>query len=413
MYTLLVADDEESMYTGLTTMVDWAGLRLQLVGAYRSGQEVLQALQQRNVDVILTDIRMPGVTGIDIAHYVWEAGLTTRVILLSGYKDFEYAQQAMQYGVRHYLTKPFLMDSLRSVVRDVLADLDDLSQRRTMYHHVVEKYQSIEAFMAQQLFRDAAGGALQREAAYARRVALLELSEACVRRRCLLYELCMAADCAPEDAAEPLRLAAAALGGAECYPVGRTGKGLAAVVVENPPPALDADAMAAALGAAVAELAPVSSVRLMAGYTNLRELASAAPLAGATAPQQRPPTGMGGDDDCRHEVISEALQLIGSGYAENLSLSRVAAQVHLNPVYLSRLFHEQTGRTFSEHLIQVRMQAAARLLESSHQPIYEVCSRVGYTDVKHFYKVFKAATGFTPSEYRERMGSAAAPGRRP
>lgn len=123
MYRLLIADDEESMLSGLTTQVDWTSMNLQPVAVLRNGQDAIAYLRAHSVDVALCDIIMPGATGLDIARFVQEHSLPTCVILLSGYKEFEYAQQAMRYGVQHYLTKPFLMSTLRNAMQDAVERL--------------------------------------------------------------------------------------------------------------------------------------------------------------------------------------------------------------------------------------------------------------------------------------------------
>ncbi|MDR1440056.1 MAG: response regulator [Clostridiales bacterium] len=123
MYTILVADDEASMLEGLSSNMNWADLSLEPVAFLRDGLAVMDFLDSRPVDIILTDIRMPHASGIDVAEYVHSRNLPSRIILLSGYREFDDAQKAMNFGVRRYLTKPFLLSALRDTLREIVAEL--------------------------------------------------------------------------------------------------------------------------------------------------------------------------------------------------------------------------------------------------------------------------------------------------
>jgi two-component system response regulator YesN len=86
-----------------------------------------------------------------------------------------------------------------------------------------------------------------------------------------------------------------------------------------------------------------------------------------------------------------------------VSLQKIAEYVHLAPGYLSRLFKERTGDTVSSFIARCRVERAAELLEGRNMRVYEVCAAVGYSDLKHFYSIFKKHFGCTPNEYRKRL----------
>ena len=102
----------------------------------------------------------------------------------------------------------------------------------------------------------------------------------------------------------------------------------------------------------------------------------------------------------RLTLIERAKRYIQSHYSEDILLSHVAGYVNLSPVYFSRLFKEQTGDNFSDYLIGCRIERARQLLRDTDRKVYEICEDVGYSDLKHFYGVFKRHAGCTPSEYR-------------
>ncbi|SFJ78893.1 two-component system, response regulator YesN [Paenibacillus sp. UNC496MF] len=106
------------------------------------------------------------------------------------------------------------------------------------------------------------------------------------------------------------------------------------------------------------------------------------------------------------QIIQAAERFIRDRYAEGLTLQHVAEEVHVTPVWMSKLFKKETGKTFLEYLTDLRMERAKRMLESVQFKVYEVSSQVGYKDPVHFAKLFKKQTGHTPKEYRRLQGIA-------
>ncbi len=100
--------------------------------------------------------------------------------------------------------------------------------------------------------------------------------------------------------------------------------------------------------------------------------------------------------------VADVIAYIHAHYAEDITLSDVADGVYLNAAYLSRLFKRETGKTFSDYLTDVRIDAAAHLIETSNLFIYEIAQRSGYRNLKYFYKVFKKVKGYSPNEQRRK-----------
>ena len=112
METLLIADDEKNIRDGLKCILDWESLGFTLCGEAANGEEALSDILKNTPSLVLLDIRMPKLTGIDIIRIAREQGYKGKFIILSGYSDFSYAQAAIRYGVEYYLTKPIDEDEL-------------------------------------------------------------------------------------------------------------------------------------------------------------------------------------------------------------------------------------------------------------------------------------------------------------
>lgn len=107
MYSLVIAEDELATRRGLVNMIKWDELGFQVDGVFSDGKDVIEYLSNHNPDVILTDIQMCQVTGVEVARFVAEQNLPVQVVFLTAYREFTFAQFAVEYHVAHYLLKPF------------------------------------------------------------------------------------------------------------------------------------------------------------------------------------------------------------------------------------------------------------------------------------------------------------------
>ncbi|MDD6872973.1 MAG: helix-turn-helix domain-containing protein, partial [Clostridiales bacterium] len=99
---------------------------------------------------------------------------------------------------------------------------------------------------------------------------------------------------------------------------------------------------------------------------------------------------------------SQAESYIRSHFAENITLNDVAAKLYVNPVYLSRIFREKTGATFTEALTQTRLNEIIRRLQDTDNSVSEIATACGYSNIKYFYRQFKRYTGMSPGDWRIR-----------
>jgi len=108
---IVIADDEEFIRMGLASM-PWSEMEIEVSGSARNGMEVLELLKEKDADILLTDIRMPGMTGIELSRRVLEVQPDIKIILLTGYGEFEYAQDAIKLGIFDYILKPSTPDGI-------------------------------------------------------------------------------------------------------------------------------------------------------------------------------------------------------------------------------------------------------------------------------------------------------------
>ncbi|MCM8710316.1 response regulator [Clostridium sp. SYSU_GA19001] len=112
----VIADDEIKVCKLIKKLLDWEKLGIKLIGEVDNGLQALDLIINEKPEIVITDIRMPGLDGLELIKRVREAGLKTSFVIISGHKQFEYAQSAVKYGVEDYLLKPINREELHSIV---------------------------------------------------------------------------------------------------------------------------------------------------------------------------------------------------------------------------------------------------------------------------------------------------------
>lgn len=107
-------------------------------------------------------------------------------------------------------------------------------------------------------------------------------------------------------------------------------------------------------------------------------------------------------DSGKPELIGRVLQLIHAGLGQGVSLTEIAAKVHMNPSYLSQYFKQHTGTNFIDYVVTQRMEEAKRLVGCTSLRVSEIAERLGYGDTAYFSNAFKKAAGCSPLDYRKR-----------
>ena len=173
MYSLIIVEDELIARERLTHMVKWETFGFHVDAAFSDGREVLDYLKYNTPDVILTDIKMTHTSGLDVAKYVSEHSMATKVVFLSGYEEFEYAKRAIEYHVSDYLSKPISLPRLKEVFGRIFDQLKRQEQQEHLTQDRISHYQQLVNYEKQQFVTDLYYGAITNPDQIQKRIALL------------------------------------------------------------------------------------------------------------------------------------------------------------------------------------------------------------------------------------------------
>lgn len=131
LYRILLVDDEEEVRKGIIRKMEWEKLGFEVVGDAENGEEALEKVEQLQPNVVITDIRMPYMDGLALTKRIREKYPSIRILIFSGYDDFEYAQQAIKLHVTEYILKPVNVEELSEILTKVRENLEEeIKQRR-------------------------------------------------------------------------------------------------------------------------------------------------------------------------------------------------------------------------------------------------------------------------------------------
>lgn len=127
MWKVMIADDETYMLEALEKLIGWESMDCSLIFKAQNGKQLIERMKLEVPDIVITDIKMPLVSGIEVAKYVYENKLNTKVIILSAHADFEYAREAIQYEVCGYIVKTSAIESLPEMLHKAIKKLEETS----------------------------------------------------------------------------------------------------------------------------------------------------------------------------------------------------------------------------------------------------------------------------------------------
>lgn len=376
---VFLVEDEIIMREGIRNNINWEEEGFEFVGEASDGELAYPLIQETKPDILITDIRMPFMDGLELSRLVKKEMPDIKIIILSGYEEFEYAREGIRIGITEYLLKPMdgakLLEAVKKVAKLIEAERKFKDMIKKAGHHI--NFEQAGTFLSPSHinegteFEDLELGKLDRRKAE-RFLKTGSKSEAAdfvddyfssfgerninslLFRQYVLTDLYFAAVSMLEE-----------LG----YEAGDLLERCGNIQDIN---------------------TSFSSVESNKEY--VKKVIEAAIDLRETVSRKK-----------YHSVLEEAKAYIEQNFDDaNISLNSVAASVNLSPNHFSSIFSQEVGKTFIEYLTSVRMERAKELLKTSSMTSAEIAYAVGYKDAHYFSSLFKKTQDCTPKEFRKR-----------
>ena len=374
MLRVMLIDDEPSVLIGLRLLLDWDAHDAEICGAFQHPDQALETAVTLQPDLIITDIEMPEISGLDLIVSLKTVCPNTTCIILSAYSDFHYAQRAVELGVYRYLLKPLSADTLSKLLQEVKARVvpakpaehslmrklitKEILLNGTDFHHS-NTFPSFRDIAQKKPFRIVflkPKNPEQNLAALQQRIHATFLTEYLFQYESelilLLDEICAS------TVQETLELQ---FSDTFTFEITQTFTGL------------------------------------KAGHELLKNRHAAEMAAKASVSEDGSAVGNS------QQAVQRAMAYIREHYMEHdFRLASVSEALYMNNSYLSHIFKQKTGTTLYQYLLDIRMQEAKKLLCVSDLTVAEIGYRVGYAIPKNFYSAFKKYYNESPRSYQKR-----------
>lgn len=396
LLSVVVADDEQELLGAVCQLIDWAGIGFKLVGKASNGLDALQLVEELQPDFLLTDIHMPFISGTALAAQVKAVQPLIQVAFLSGYDEFEYAQQGIASEVIAYLLKPISMAQLTQELIEIHRKIEKKQADFSAARQDASNYQAVAAAMLLDCYFYAG-----------REENLKALSRMGLATESIRSVTVAALSCADADA----QACQTALGAAEkflsrqypCRGFCSAGRIVLLLTSENGFLQLHAaiDELRRALKRLLDLDVSAGISKEHAPDADFHEAYKEAMEALKTAETESgfcAADGQSGID----QLCGRVLQIIDKEYMdETLTLQSVSERLHVSASYLGPNIKKNAGDTFINLLIRKRMAVALNLLQSSDSRIAEIARRCGYSDQSYFGYCFKKFYGVSPAKMRQ------------
>lgn len=406
MYKVILVDDEKIILEGIAQLVRWEQMNIQLTGMAKNGLEAYEMIERDPPDVVITDIRMPGMDGLQLVRKTTENFPHIRFILLSGYDSFEYARNAMQWGVRHYLLKPCNEMQIIEALLEIFAEIEKDQSHKTIVNRMTHGLNKMMPYAKEQFLKEFVTNKMYDSDDWEYYRQLFNLQHDLINIRLILFNLdedveseqLFALRNIAEDILSPLYFVlSATIGNHVLLLVEDFAEQELFTMIDKIKQTYSR----------FYKLQPIIAVSDAGQVNQARELYRAALSYlkhGAIAKQQGLLTS-----NSYSNVITKVLETIELHCDHpELSLNWIANEVlYMNPDYLGKLFAKEVGERFSSYVIKVRIERAKELIKRMDDTmIFEIAEQLGFgNNPKYFSQVFKKHTGYSPTDYKKKYSN--------
>ncbi|WP_156985018.1 response regulator [Bacillus sp. A134] len=370
MFSILIVDDEWTIREGLKRTVPWSDWGIEVVGTATNGNEALQILADTpQINILLTDIRMPGINGLELIETCRTRFPSLKMVLLTGHDEFEYAQKAIKFGADDFLLKPTNIDELKTTILSIRNKLQSKQQEKDelvsllikdlVEHNSLENLDKIRAI---EIIHPGYGFIIIRSMDKNKRVLNIEN----------VYLI--------EDKTDQQVYF--------CHSL-KNEEGWKNIIDQVNNYLADTKALY------TLHLSLITSE-----LTQLINIYKQACTASEFYNKSENLTIYKYFDEQYTLDFEEIIRYIQHHYQETKSQSELAKQLNISNSYFSKLFKQHTGMNFIDYITTKRIEVAKELLCSTTLKTYEIAHEVGYIEARYFSQIFKKLTNRTPLEYR-------------
>lgn len=403
MYNVLIVDDEKSVCEGLSVIIDWEKYGFKVLNTAVNGKDALEKLQYDRYNLVITDIRMPVLNGLELIKAIRVQNPNINVLIISGYSNFSYAKQAIVYGVKGYLLKPIDRDYLTQHVLDIKEKLDsELTNKK-----IIKEIMNIAV---DKLLLDFVSGSLAEKKFFEQmmkqgipmegscfNVALIEIEDFLSRVERDLEEANLIKFSVRNIVEEIVQQEQVGI-------VYEDVCGTLGILFYGEQFELKCKDIEIVLEFIHSSIEKFIKLKINIGFGSTVKTAIQLKECRKQAMSVLERTRIQPDSkDSSSHLMNQIKKYIDNNYSDDLSLKSIASFFYMSPAYLGRIFKNMIGETFSDYLNKIRIAEAKKLILTEESKVYEIILKVGYNNPEHFYRQFKRYEGISLADYKRNV----------
>lgn len=391
MYSIVLIDDEKGIVDGLQLLIQRGLPNCEIVGRAYDGHEGLQVCLAKKPDIVITDIRMFQMDGLEMIQQLLTHKFQGKFIILSGYSEFRYAQKGIQLGVKFYINKPVEEEELYECVRHVISEIEDERQRIRKIAGLMEKVQHKTDHLKTFVFRNILESGGQHIDDMSSLLKAIHFPAGRAFYYCVLFAYANKVN----DELHPHVERIIPLLHDHFYELGmihvmRYKDHYFAVIIASEQ-SIAEEQWLVRVKNAENQIYRATEL-LFYGSVGSEQLEIGGLKQSYEVAQMALPRG--------RDIIGEIKHYLDVHFDQQITLEALSDQFFIHPHYLSKLFKERTGQNYLQYVRERRIKRAKELLAATNLKVYEVCEKVGYSDTTHFNRIFTEMVGMRPVEYR-------------
>lgn len=359
-YKVVIIDDEPWTREVVKTLADWDGLGLEVAGEASDGEYGLELIRQTKPDIILTDVKMPHLNGIELIDILRKENNSSPVIFISGHDDYSYIRSALKLDAIDYLLKPVKQEELNKQLASCIKQLEERRQYRSDSKSLESGFLDASWAGRYYVLRDNLCDSLN------------SLETDIIKQKCTeIYELVTSNEGENPSKGTVVCIYYTLMNTLEHFLISRDFVPKDILSKNDTSFVFSRDCSLKEMLEYIQKLYCIASDQMQEYNRNRNRL-----------------------------DIHKIQRYVEEHCTEGITLELTAAIFYVSKEYLSKAFKAATGKGFSEYLTSLRMERAKELILDYKVPLKEIGDLVGYVDQAHFYKTFKRYYGKTPGEIR-------------
>jgi len=397
MWKMVIADDEPKIRRGIENVLNWHEFNIEIVGEAEDGELALDEIKEKKPDIILLDINMPFLNGLNLLQKLQEINNNSIVIIISGYDDFSYAQRALQFNVFDYILKPVNKKNMEEIIAKAVYKLNEIEKENNYLGWINKQLNENMEALKKTFFSEWLSNKLTDEEVLKQlQFFNIDFSENIGVMVIKLLDKPNIEIIDKKWNTELLQFAIINLLSDKCkganmkfiFTDDKKNVVLISKIDEIPEWITLGNELEVEISQYLKCHIIIEQANISNGILSIKDV------------YLKIINSVNEKKKCSPMALLIIKYIEENYYSNDLNINDISDKLEVTSSYLSKLLKKETGLSFIDYLTNIRIKKAMYIMEDPMIKIYDVAELVGYSNQHYFCRAFKRVVGFSPTEYK-------------